>query len=159
MSMYRVFSCVVGRGCLLWPVHSLGKTLLAFALLHSVLQGQICLLLQVFLDFLLLRINVWLPIFIIKKHNKKHKQIVLFSHKVLSNLCDPMDCSPPGSSVHGMSQQEYWSVLPFPSQKHFNTNNIWKTWIWRKKLSFKWNKFSYIIKVLHCLYLIYFSAD
>ena len=33
---------------------SLGKTLLAFALFHSVLQGQICLLLQVFLDFLLL---------------------------------------------------------------------------------------------------------
>ena len=54
MSMCRVFSCVVGRGCLLWPVRSLGKILLAFALLHSVLQGQICLLLQVFLDFLLL---------------------------------------------------------------------------------------------------------
>ena len=54
MSMCRVFSCVVGRGCLLWPVHSVGKTLLAFALLHSVLQGWICLLLQVFLDFLLL---------------------------------------------------------------------------------------------------------
>ena len=30
-------------------MHSLGKTLLAFALLLSVLQGQICLLLQVFL--------------------------------------------------------------------------------------------------------------
>jgi len=42
MSMYRVFSCVVGRVCLLWPGHSLGKTLLAFALLHFVLQGQIC---------------------------------------------------------------------------------------------------------------------
>ena len=54
MSMCRVFSWVVGRGCLLWPVHSLGRTLLAFALLHSVLQGQICLLLQMFLDFLLL---------------------------------------------------------------------------------------------------------
>jgi len=37
MSMCRVFSCVVGRGCLLCPVHSLGKTLLAFTLLHSVL--------------------------------------------------------------------------------------------------------------------------
>ena len=49
MSMCRVFSCVVGRGCLLWPECSLVKTLLAFALLHSVLQGQICLLLQVFL--------------------------------------------------------------------------------------------------------------
>ena len=28
-----VFSYVVGRGCLLWPVRSLGKTLLAFSLL------------------------------------------------------------------------------------------------------------------------------
>ena len=54
MSMCRVFSCVVGRECLLWPVCSPGKTLLAFALLHSVFQGQICLLLQMFLDFLLL---------------------------------------------------------------------------------------------------------
>ena len=54
MSMYRVFSCVVGRGGLLWPVRSLGKTLLASALLHFVFQGQICLLPQVFLDFLLL---------------------------------------------------------------------------------------------------------
>ena len=25
------------------------------------------------------------------------------------------DCSPSGSSVHGISQQEYWSGLPFPS--------------------------------------------
>ena len=54
MSMCRVFSCVVGRGCLLWPVHFLGKTLLVCALLHFVLKGQICLLLQVSLDFLLL---------------------------------------------------------------------------------------------------------
>ena len=29
---------------------------------------------------------------------------------------DPMDCSPPGSSVHGISpRQEYWSGLPFAS--------------------------------------------
>ena len=26
-----------------------------------------------------------------------------------------MDCSTPGSSVHGISQAEYWSRLPFPS--------------------------------------------
>ena len=26
MSMYRTISCVVGRGCLLWPIRSLGKT-------------------------------------------------------------------------------------------------------------------------------------
>ena len=29
-------------------------------------------------------------------------------------LCDPTDCSPLGSSVHGISRQEYWSILPFP---------------------------------------------
>ena len=52
-----VQSCVVGRGCLLWPVRSLGKILLAFDLLHFVLQGQICVLLQVALDFILLHSN------------------------------------------------------------------------------------------------------
>ena len=54
MSMCRVFSCVVRRGCLLRPVLSLGKTLLAFALLHFVPQGQTCLLLHISLEFLLL---------------------------------------------------------------------------------------------------------
>ena len=61
MSVLAIWWCpcvessrVVGRGCLLWPVCSLGKTLLAFVLFHSLLQGQICLLLQVFLDILLL---------------------------------------------------------------------------------------------------------
>ena len=33
---------------------------------------------------------------------------------VVSSSCDPMDCSPPGSSVHKISRQEYWSGLPFP---------------------------------------------
>ena len=30
-------------------------------------------------------------------------------------LCDPMDCSPPGYYIHGISRQEYWSGVPFPS--------------------------------------------
>ena len=30
-------------------------------------------------------------------------------------LCDPMDCSLPGSPSVGFSRQEYWSGLPFPS--------------------------------------------
>ena len=30
-------------------------------------------------------------------------------------LCDPMDCSLPGSSVHGFSRQEYWNGMPLPS--------------------------------------------
>ena len=33
---------------------------------------------------------------------------------VMSNSWHHMDCHPPGSSVHGISRQEYWSGLPFP---------------------------------------------
>ena len=29
-------------------------------------------------------------------------------------LCDPMDCSPPGSSVHGTLQARTLAWLPFP---------------------------------------------
>ena len=69
MSMCRVFPCVAGRECLLWPVCSLGKSLLAFALLHFVFQGQIYLLTVYnsyscficFLDFLLAYVSSWLP--------------------------------------------------------------------------------------------------
>ena len=51
--MWVIF-CVIGRGYLLWPVHSLGKTMLAFALLLFVFQDLTCPLLQVPLDFLFL---------------------------------------------------------------------------------------------------------
>ena len=30
-------------------------------------------------------------------------------------LCGPVNCSPPGSSVHGISRQEYWNGVPFPT--------------------------------------------
>ena len=30
-------------------------------------------------------------------------------------LSDPMDCGLPGSSVHGIFQQQYWSGVPLPS--------------------------------------------
>ena len=33
-------------------------------------------------------------------------------------LCDPMDCNPQGTSVCGLSRQEYWSGLPFPTPGH-----------------------------------------
>ena len=43
------------------------------------------------------------------------------SCSVSQTLCDPMDCSPPGSSVHGFSRQEYCSRLPFPPPGIFPT--------------------------------------
>ena len=40
------------------------------------------------------------------------------SRSVVSDSCDPIDYSPPDSSVCGIFQQEYWDGLPFPSPKH-----------------------------------------
>ena len=57
MSMCRVIYYVVRRGCLLWPVCSLCKTLLASAQLHFVIQSHTCLLLQAPFDFVLLHSN------------------------------------------------------------------------------------------------------
>ena len=45
--------CVVGKGCLLWPVRSLGKTLLDCVLLHFVHHSQTSPEFQVSLDFLI----------------------------------------------------------------------------------------------------------
>ena len=39
---------------------------------------------------------------------------------LVASVCDPMDCSLPGSSIHGFSRQEYWSGLPFPSPSGFS---------------------------------------
>ena len=35
--------------------------------------------------------------------------------QVCLTLCDLLDWGLPGSSVHGILRQEYWSGLPFPS--------------------------------------------
>ena len=36
-------------------------------------------------------------------------------HQVVSNSCNPMDCSHQAPLSMGFSRQEYWSGLPFPS--------------------------------------------
>ena len=36
------------------------------------------------------------------------------SSQLCPTLCDPIDCSLAGSSVHGILQQEYLSLLPCP---------------------------------------------
>ena len=54
---------------------------------------------------------------------ERDKEKVLFSFSVLAKsfqscftLCDPMDCSLPGSSVHGILQVRTleWVSIPFP---------------------------------------------
>ena len=45
---------------------------------------------------------------------KNHACMLAKSLQSCLTLCDPMDCSPPGFSVHADSLDEYWSGLPFP---------------------------------------------
>ena len=40
----------------------------------------------------------------------------------VQHFCDPMDCGPPGSSVHGILQAMEW--LPFPSPGHLPNPGI-----------------------------------
>ena len=47
-----------------------------------------------------------------------------FSQPVVSDSCDPMDYSLPGSSVHGISQARIVETLPFPSPGHLSNPGI-----------------------------------
>ena len=38
-----------------------------------------------------------------------------FSHQVVSDSCDPIDCSPQAPLSMRFSRQEHWSGVPFPS--------------------------------------------
>ena len=40
------------------------------------------------------------------------------------SLCDPIDRTPPGSSLLEFSRQEYWGRLPFPSPGHLPDSGI-----------------------------------
>ena len=83
MSLCRVIACIVEKGYLLWSVCSLDKTLLAFALLHFILQSQTCLLLLVSLEFLLLHFSpLWwkghlLLVLVLEGHIDLHRTIQL----------------------------------------------------------------------------------
>ena len=39
----------------------------------------------------------------------------IHTHIYSLTLCDPMDCSPPVSSILGIFQAGYWGELPFPT--------------------------------------------
>ena len=43
------------------------------------------------------------------------EKVKVLAVNLCPTLCDPMDCSPPGSSVHGILQAKTLDGLPFPS--------------------------------------------
>ena len=63
----------------------------------------------------------WVPIIFQTKFKGSTMTYTLFVVKSLSCVqlfCDPMNCSPPDPSVHGISQQECWSELPILLQTY-----------------------------------------
>ena len=151
MSTCGNFSYVVERGCSLWPVHSLGETLLTFALLHFVLQGQTCLLLQVSLDFLLLHSSPLESKGLYLNHLNHqmspmmkrtssfdvfleglvghHAAVAAKSLQSCQTLCDPIDGSPLGSPFPRILQTRTleWIAISF--------SNVWKWKVKVKSLS------------------------
>ena len=53
------------------------------------------------------------PKVILRNHH--HPNTNTRQSEVLLTVCDPMDCSPPGSLFKGFPRQEYWSGQPCPS--------------------------------------------
>ena len=130
MSMCRVVSCVVGRECLLWPVCSLDKSLLAFALFHFVLQSQTCLLLQISSDLLFCIpiphdekdiftsgfVGFFLLLLVLESLVGVYRTVSFSffgisgwrmfgkSLQLCQTIFDPMDCNLLDSSVHGILQ-------------------------------------------------------
>ena len=65
-----------------------------------------------------------MEIYIFKARNKITMCVYLFTQLWLT-LCDPLDCSPSGSSVHGIFfRQEYWSRFSFPPPRDFSNTGI-----------------------------------
>ena len=60
------------------------------------------------------RTNQMLVYVCIHTHTHTYVYMLLFSHSVMSNSCDRMDCSSPRCLSMGFPRQEYWSGLPFP---------------------------------------------
>ena len=132
MSMCRVFFCVDERGHLLWPVYSLGKTV-------SLCPATFCTPRP--------KLSVtpgisWLPTFAFQSPMMKRTSFLGVSSRRSSSaaaaakslqscltLCDPIEGSPPGSSVLGILQARTleWVTISF--------SNAWKWKVKVKSLS------------------------
>ena len=181
MTICRVVSCVVGRRCLLWPVHSLSKILLAFALLHFILfflnffsllhfilPGQACLLFQASLDFLLLHSNpIWWKRHLFFSVNLEgvvglHACMHAKSLQSCQTLWDSMDYSLPGSSVHqGKPVGLHRTIQLHLLQHQWLGHSLGLLWCWVACLGNKLRSFCHFwgfTQVLHLRLLLTMRA-
>ena len=53
----------------------------------------------------------------VKKVQEKEDVCMLCCAKSLQTLCDPLDCSPQGSSVHGILQARILELVAMPASR------------------------------------------
>ena len=118
MSMCRVFFCVVGRGCLLWPERSLGKTLI------SLCPASFC----------TLRPNLpvtpevsWLPTFAF--------QSPIMKKTSFGGICSRRSCSISASSALVVGAQTWITGEALYSKKKKNKTRSWLAQIMNSLLS------------------------
>jgi len=99
------------------------------------------------------------------KENAAFIVVLLFSHQVLSNSCDPMDCSLPDSSVHGISQARIleWVAISFfrgsaqpRDQTCVSCIGRWILYLWITRIvsaqrNSNFSFFSYGWVIFHCV--------
>ena len=129
MSMCRVVSCVVGRGCLLWPVRSLGIT-------SSLCPASFCTprpnlpvtpgiswLLTFAFQFPMMKRTSFFLVLVLEGLVGCHAAAK--SLQSCPTLCDPRDSSPSGSPIPGILQVRTleWVAISFS-----------KAWKWKLKV-------------------------
>ena len=127
MSMCRIVSCVVGRGCLLWSVCSFDKTLLA--LICFILYSKAALacysryLLTAYFCIAVKR-TFW-GVLVLEGLVGLHAAVAAKSSQSCPTLCDPIGGSPPESPIPGILQARTleWVAISF--------SNAWK---WKVKV-------------------------
>ena len=60
-----------------------------------------------------------------------HVKVSVLVTQLYSTVCIPMDCIPPGSSVHGIFQARIleWVAIPFSRGSSWPRDRTWVSWI------------------------------
>ena len=113
MSMYRVFSCVVGKGCLLWPVCSLDKTV---SLCLASLENQ---------NLPVILCTSWLPTFAFQSPMMKRTSFLVLVLKGFIVFIEPINVS--FFSISGWSiDLDYYDVEWFALKVNWDHSVIFE---------------------------------
>ena len=113
--------------CKEWEIFLLTRSyllilnIISFSLRFSPQSWKSCLILSI-LFYTIIEPFPYLYMLLIKKCFKENFFMICGNSSTVCMcaqwcliLCDPMGCSPPGSSLQVFSRQGHWSRLPFPS--------------------------------------------